>query len=152
MSPLFIYAALASPACQTRKAAKGPAKVGDNVEMVELRQVIRAQVPDPGRSAALADMVGVAEQELGAINTSFNKYSKAFAKASANHAKGSNDLNMILHEWNAETRNRRIKLVDALLAMKAQAEPKEWPAISNAFFDSVKRQSDRYQALQPTNS
>jgi len=55
---------LASPACQTRKAAKGPAKVGDNVEMVELRQVIRAQVPDPGRSAALADMVGVAEQEL----------------------------------------------------------------------------------------
>jgi len=143
---------LAGSACQTNKAAKGPDKVGDNVEMVELRQVIQTQIPDPARSAALTNMVGFAEQELGAINKSFSKYSQAFAKASANHAKGADDLNRILQEWNAETRNRRTRLVDALLAMKVQAKPEEWPAISNAFFDSVKRQSDRYQALQPTQS
>lgn len=143
---------LAGTACQTNKAAKGPDKIGDNVEMVELRQVIHTQIPDPKRAAALTNMVGFAEQELGAINKSFSKYSKAFAKTSANHAKGADALNRILQEWNAETRNRRTRLVDALLAMKAQAEPNEWPAISNAFFDSVKRQSDRYQALQPSQS
>lgn len=143
---------LAGTACQSKKGAKGPAAVGDKVNMAELRQVILTQIPDPARSAELMKMVGFAEQELGAINEGYLKYSKDFGKVSANHSKGANELHMILREWELQTSARRLRLTDALLAMKGQATAAEWPAISKAFFNSVTHQSDRYRALHPVNS
>ena len=143
---------LVGTACQSKKGASAPDKVGKKVQMVELRQVIYARVPDLNRSSELIKMVGFAEQELGAINTGYLKYSKKFGKASANHSKSAADLHLILREWQAESSARRGRLTDALLAMKGQATAEEWPAISKAFINSVAVQSDRYRALQPANS
>ncbi len=141
-----------STACQSKKGAKGPAKVGDKVQMVELRRVIHSQIPDLNRATALINMVGFAEQELGAINEHYLKYSKKFGKMSANHSKSATDLHLVLREWEAQTSNRRLRLTDALLAMKSQATEEEWPAISKAFLYSVTQQSDRYRSLHPSES
>lgn len=143
----------ASSACQSKKGAKGPDLVGKNVKMTELRQVIQTRISEPRRSAALINMVGNAEHELGAINGDFIKYSKKFGKITANHAKGASDLHLILQEWEAQTSARRLRLVEVLMGMKGQATAKEWPAISNAFMNSVTKQSDRYKVLHHvTNS
>ncbi len=143
---------LITSACQSKKAASGAAAIGGNVKMVELRQVIHSQVPDLHRATALINMVGFAEQELGAINEVYLKYSKKFGKVSANHSKSAGDLHLILREWEGQTTRRRRRLTDALLAMKGQATAEEWPAISRAFMNSVAQQSDRYQGLHASES
>ncbi len=157
VSSLTLVASLAllllvGTACQSKKGAQGPAKVGENVQMVELRQVIHSRVPDLNRAAALIKMVDFAEQELGAINESYLGFSKKFGKMSANHSKGAPELHMVLREWETETTNRRRRLTDALLAMKGQSTAAEWPAISRAFMNSVANQSDRYRTLHASNS
>ena len=143
---------LAGTACQTRKAAKGPTHVGDNVKLVELRQVIQTQVADPSRSAALLSIVSHAEQELGAANKGYLKQSEEFGKASADHSKSAQDLDAILREWDKQASDRRLRLSNMLLTMKTHATPEEWPTISNAFFNSLMRQSDRFRALRKMNS
>ncbi len=143
---------LVGTACQSNKGAKGPEKVGDKVQMVELRRVIHSQVPDLNRASELIKMVGFAEQELGELNENYLKYSKEFGKVTANHSKSATDLHLVLREWESQTSDRRRRLTDALLAMKGQSTAEEWPAISKAFINSVAVQSDRYRALHPSNS
>ncbi len=138
---------LAGTACQSKKSAKGPELVGDKVNMTELRQAIQTKIPDPSRASALMNVVGHAESELGAINEGYVKHIKKFAKASANHSKDANDLHLILREWDNEAGAQRRRLTDLLFSMRSNTTPEEWPHITNAFLNSVKRQSDRYNSL-----
>lgn len=143
---------LGATACQSKKGAKGPEKVGDKVQLAELRRVIHSQVPDLNRASELIKMVGFAEQELGEINESYLKYSKEFGKVTASHSKSTTDLHLILREWESKTSAHRRRLTDALLAMKGPSTAAEWPAISKAFINSVAVQSDRYRVLRPSGS
>ena len=138
---------LAGTACQTKKGAKGANQTGANVKMAELRQVIQTRVPDPVRVAALMNTVDHAERELGAINEGFIKHIKEFGKMSANHSKDANDLHMNLTDWEIQASAQRRRLTDVLFSMRSNATPEEWPLITNAFLNSVKRQSDRYKSL-----
>lgn len=122
--------------------------VGDKVQLTELRQVIRTQVADPARGNAMMQLAGNAEQTLGQINENFIKHSKEFGKMSADHSKTAGELQNYMRTWDAEDHNQRAQLANVLLAMRSQATPAEWPAVSNAFVNSIMRQSDRYQTLQ----
>ena len=117
----------AGTACQSKKGAKGPDYVGENVKMVELRQVIKQQIVDPSRSSELMKMVGTAEYELGAINESFIKHSKNIGKMSGKHSVTAGELHVALREWDGEASVRRLRITDALLAMKKHATAEEWP-------------------------
>lgn len=148
-SALILFA---GTACQSKKGAKGPATVGADVKMVELRQVIQSQIVDRNRGAELMKMVSVAEYELGAINESFIKHSKDLGKMSGKHSVTAGEMHVALREWDGEASDHRVRITDALLAMKKHATAEEWPALSNAFINSVMRQSDRYKSLRPSNS
>jgi len=134
--------------CQTSKKSKGPTLVGENVRMVELRRAIQTQIPDPRRSAALLEITGHAEREMGAINTEFAERSLEFGKMSGNYKKTGNELSAFLSSWDSHAGGQRKRLMNTMLAMKTQTTPAEWPGISNAFLSSVMSQSDRYTAMR----
>ena len=140
--------ALVTVSCQSTKNSGGQELVGSKVQMTELRQVLQTRVADPARSSAMMKMTGDAEQTLGSINESFIKKSKEFGKMSADHSKTAAELQNFMRAWDAEDHNQRARLAGVMLAMRQQSTPEEWPAISNAFVNSVMRQSDRYQTLQ----
>lgn len=139
-------------ACQSKKGAQGPAKVGDNVKMVELRQVIQNKIVDPYRAAELMRMVVGVERDLGAINESFIKHSKELGKMSGKHSVTSGEMQVVLREWDGEASAGRLRVTNTLFAMKKHTTREEWPAVSNAFVNSVMQQSDRYKSLRPSNS
>ena len=139
---------LVSVSCQTSKKGGEQELVGNKVQLTELRQVIQTQVADPARSNAMMQLAGNAEQTLGNINENFIKRSKEFGKMSADHSKTAGELQNYMRTWDAEDHNQRAQLANVMLAMRSQSTPAEWPAVSNAFVNSIMRQSDRYQTLQ----
>ena len=71
---------------------------------------------------------------------------------SANHKTTASELNEHVRAAEVAASNRRLRLADLMLAMKERSTPEEWPALSNAFINSVLSDSDRYRALQQINN
>jgi hypothetical protein len=134
------------------KTAKEPKPIGADVNLAELRWVIQTQVAEPGQSAPLLGLVSQAERELGSINESYLTGSKELQTLSADHSMSSAELQKLLQDFEDEAAIARHRLIDTLLAMKPHTTAEEWPAISNAFLNSVMSQSDRYLGIRQANS
>ena len=139
-------------ACQSNKGSGSAKTIGKNVRMTELRNTIQSSVVDNRRASALLDIVVHAERELGLANENFIEMSKDFGKASADHSKSASYLDSIIRERDKEASARRLRLTNMLLTMRTHATEQEWPLISNAFFNSIMNQSDRYRAVRGLNS
>ena len=142
---------LSQTGCQMGKS-KEDKPVRKDVEMFELRREISSRVSDPQRSAALLILVESAEKELAGLNVDYLESNKKFAKMSANHKTTASELNEHVRAAEVAASNRRLRLADLMLAMKERSTPEEWPALSNAFINSVLSDSDRYRALQQINN